>query len=494
MKNIKVKLKPLFLKNEEILVQPPSFLTETSGVNKQLFSTLVTSTIEHLRDVVQSHQLKHEKTEQFNQLTEEKASVEKLSEFKNRRKRNGRSPLPKAMTFRKTFTVMHQDGGKSSNPSPKKIEKKPTLANLMQRILSNEKGRVKSIEFEMQQYSEDNKQYEKTLKHKLKSTQENIEKVSQNIIKSKEESKEIIESKIIAQKEYEENMNNIAFKDKEHTLSMYMINGKKKNHMEVSEEREYFTLKEILRKSKRDLHSSYIENQEKIQENIDRSISNIESLQDIKRNLQNELKEIQENLLAFYCKNLKDGMDLREDGIRWCIKKIWKMNQPVPISSFPKYLDQKSSFFLLNMSNIDLEIVKLEINLSDYREQIKKDMNSSRTSKSPTDLYRTVKNRIRIASQKSRALSTKKIYIKEEENLFSADNSLIRYHDINYLKETIKEKENIKANLSLAEIQRVVENYKIDNNELGLMHVIRCLVGEKLKDFRKYLQLNKPNK
>ena len=46
------------------------------------------------------------------------------------------------------------------------------------------------------------------------------------------------------------------------------------------------------------------------------------------------------------------------------------MAQPVPFSSFPKFLDEESDHFLLTMAKIDMEIDELSQKLKKHREKI----------------------------------------------------------------------------------------------------------------------------
>ena len=92
----------------------------------------------------------------------------------------------------------------------------------------------------------------------------------------------------------------------------------------------------------------------------------------MKRNCKMRLQKIKEGIVNFYCNILKQGMDIREDGIRWAIKAMWKINEPVPISMFPKFIDDESAYFLLKMTKKDLKLDFLNKKLEEIKKKIRK--------------------------------------------------------------------------------------------------------------------------
>ena len=177
-------------------------------------------------------------------------------------------------------------------------------------------------------------------------------------------------------------------------------------------------------------------------------------------------------------------MDLRPDGIRWTIKALWTMKQPVPISSFPRYLDDESAHFLLTMAGKDLEIEILRKRLDELREEIKKERLTN-FSKTPVQLYEIVKDRLKEIKKSSKGVNESFL---AENSVF--DERSFRYDEIKTCKNTLKNEENNIATLTLDEVKRVVATYNPDNNHgVGLLHIIKTLVGDKHRDFRKFARL-----
>ena len=309
-----LKLKPLYLKANDILIEPPSFQSEPSEYSIKNTSTMTLSSLNNLKSILRGRKLNSSKNNQAS--TEDKESVLKLSEFKPRDRGYTKSPLTKKYTFRRALSNSGLDSSPTLVQSPKKIEEKPTISKLMHTITSREKGKIKTISAELHRFAEHNKVYEHQLLQSTENLRKDIDSVSESIFTYKSEILDLKSKRAEAKKQYDENMNSIAFKETEHVLSTYRVKGKKKTHLEVSQEREYFTMKEQLRSAKRDLHSNFIEKMESMQESLQHKLRVLDTLQETKKTLQKQLKEAQENLLAFHCKNLREGMDLREDGIR----------------------------------------------------------------------------------------------------------------------------------------------------------------------------------
>lgn len=194
---------------------------------------------------------------------------------------------------------------------------------------------------------------------------------------------------------------------------------------------------------------------------------------------------MQEILISFYCKTLKDGMDLREDGIKWCIKATWKLSQPIPFRSFPKFLDDESAQYLLRTSQLELEIENLKEKLNKYREQIKRDSSQNRLAKTQKELFNVIRSRLKQITQKSQFLNSNAIVTEDTLSTSYFDASYDKYTDINSLKVQIREKEKLKNILTDQEVKRVVQNYKPEaDNNIGIMHIIRALVGDKVRVYR----------
>lgn len=475
----------MYIRSNEILIQPPSFITNSYDISVKHNRFAVISSVENLKHVLKKRtpDLTPVKTHMYH---DDKEIVTKLSEFKPQNK-YAKSPLIKRYTFKRTLSNLNA-GGSTLTPPPHRPVQELTMANAITSITSKEHGKVKALEIEIQKHSKDNQVYEQYLTNKLIEFQEVIERTGREVAKCKKDLEELEKSQKKIEKNYEREKKSIAFKQTEQLLSMHMVNGKKKADMDVSEEREYFTLKEQMRKAKRELHEQFIENHERICGIVERKRGYLESVQESKKRQIQDLKDQQEIMFGFLCKNLKEGIDLREDGIRWCIKAIWKMNQAVPISSFPKYLDDISAQFLLVLTKIDLEVEDLEKKLQGYRGQIKEDRPEMSLSKSSYEMIQSVRSRIKLLTQKSRDVSTGKVHIGDTIET-NREGNVDRYNDINFIKKAIKELSKTRSQLSLQELKRVIEIHSRESHdkEIGIWHVIKCLFGEKSRDFRKLI-------
>ena len=484
MKNI--RLKPLYLPNDDILVQPPSFLFPIEQSTKE-GSKIILNNLDDLKTILRGRQLKSLTARKKHLLTEEQDGVAKLSDFKVP-VRTVKSPLARRYTFRRTLSNVSDGGSKNLLiHSPKKTEEKPSFIITIQTIVTKEKTNSKETEAEMQKFTENNKIYEKILKTKIEGMEQEIESVAELISKYKSELEDVFNSKRKAEKTYEDTINEITIKEKNHMLSMHSVKGKKKHTLDVSEEREYFIIKESLRKTKRDLHAGHTEKMERTQAILEHYQHTLEEQQRHKRACQKELKDLTESLISFYCSNLKEGMDLREEGIRWTIKALWNIRQPVPISTFPRYLDDESAHFLLSMAEKDMEIASLQSRLSEMREEIKKDHQNSSFSKSPLELFNIVKGRIKEIKQKAKAMSIDSSEVQENLKSTCVDNSFSRYDEIKSIKTRLRCEEKERDDLTLEEVKRVVAGYQSDNaHGVVLAHIIKTLVGDKHREFRKF--------
>ena len=192
-----------------------------------------------------------------------------------------------------------------------------------------------------------------------------------------------------------------------------------------------------------------------------------------------------------YCRALKDGKDIRSDGLRWIIKALWQMHECVPISAFPKFFDDESSHILLVLSEKDLELESCMQKLENLRKEIK----SKRSSFSVTtarELYKTVRSRLRNISQSSVGQEPDGTVVLEDH--LENGKSLARqehagYEEVKGLREKIIQINESVKEMMREEIRRITENYQKnsgDAGKVGLFHVIKCMVGDKVREFNKY--------
>ena len=480
MKNF--KLKPLYLKANEILIQPPVQTTKVSDYSILVNSSMTVSSIDNLTGILRGRSFRLKRLKPALE-EDEKETVEKLSQFRGKNRRLTRSPLSKRFTFKRTLSNLNLDNLNSASQSPKKLnEEPPQLELLIRTISSRENVKNKAIEYEFMKYTESNKKFEENLIGQRKNLEGLVKITNKQISELKQEQDDISKSLKAIQQDYQEKMNTISFQNTEGLLSLYKVNGRKKPNMEVKEEHEYLSLKNKLRKSQNEVHSVFIENKERLAERLDSNKSTLDSLQSNKSKLIKDIKEVQETLHTFYCRTLKDGMDVRDDGLRWCIKAIWKTSNPVPVSAFPKYLDESSITFLLKVAQLDLEIKSLTSELNQLKNQVSRDTHTS-FEKSNDDAIKNVRIRLKMLSQTSKAIK-EKIHILDEEGDREDVEKRMQVHDACRVRDSLKEKQKNINDLSEFEIRRVVENYNAGDSTVGILHVVKSLVGNKSRDFR----------
>lgn len=488
MKNI--KLKPLYLPSDDILIQPPNFLSHQE-LPKEKSSKIYLSNLEELKNILRGRRLKSVNLNSKLPKNEDLESVKKLNEFRPPVK-VGFSPLSRKYTFRRSPSNINQEAT-PKHPAISKFDDNPSFTIALQTILGLERQKTKEIEQEISKFSESNKDYEQISNTRMKKLSQDIEQVKLLILKCKADIKEAKTERDKEVKDFEDKMNKIMAQETQHTLSAHTQVGKNAKPAEAVEERTYFFVKETLRKAKRDLHAGHVESVERFGMRLDNLQALLLKYQVHKKNCGKELKELKENLINFYCMNLKEGMDLREDGLRWLIKALWSMNQPVPVSAFPKYLDDESSLFLLNLAEKDLETIYLSRKLNELREEIKKDRLNSSFTKSPLELYGIVKERLREIKQKTRPLSLNSTLTSESRDSCE-DYKYSRYDEIQRIKSKLKYNETTVAQMTADEINRVVSLYNSENCQVGITVLLRALVGNKYREFRRVAKMKTTKK
>ncbi len=61
------------------------------------------------------------------------------------------------------------------------------------------------------------------------------------------------------------------------------------------------------------------------------------------------LKDIKDELLGHYKFILKQGKDVRNEGLPWVMKAIWELGEKLLPSYFPSFLDEQSIKYLFEV-------------------------------------------------------------------------------------------------------------------------------------------------
>ena len=499
-----IKLKPIFFPNDDILVKPPDFLmdSEDFSIDKQKNHTIAST--DQLITILRGRQLKKQNN-QKTQITEEEEeeTVKRLSEWR-KNVESPLSPFKRKFSFKRTITMQVMADGKSNNRSSTVVQnliptrKNPmeSLATAVQGIVAVERFKKKILDAEILNISEKNKKYEASVKIKISRITQEIKEVKKYLQENSEKLEKIKKDFSEIMRKHEEELNALNLKEAQELL--FVDKGKKKL-LKPGDESQYFIKKDKLRQLKQELHKKYQEDKENYTNQIERTKRSLDISETHRLQSKKELQIYRDEIVMLYCRILKDGKDIRSDGLRWVIKALWNMKEYIPISAFPKFCDDESSHFLLLMSEKDLE----NENLSKRLEALRKEIKNKRTSMSITtsrDLYRTVRSRLRNISQSSVGqLLDGSTPVDELNHTYSDTNargSPTNYSEITEIREKLAANIEFVKEITTQEIKRVTEAYQInpgEATEVGLFHVIKCLVGEKVREFNKYTRSSGKN-
>ena len=281
--------------------------------------------------------------------------------------------------------------------------------------------------------------------------------------------------------------------------------------------------------------------------------TSLNSLNSEIRELKINKKNIKQKLMRHYQELLYNGKEVRNEGLIWIIKSIWKLGENVPMSFMPTFLDYKGIKFIFNLAikSVELEnkkkyMLKLKDNLLSelnniaqknelgkkitYKYKEKNKYESHKKEKKYPFIFKTnllIKNKElpRSLSQefmKSFYQSNKHFDLNisrkilsnnnehEEDEIFKSnmkevskifenkENSfdIIKMPTVsekNKLEEKIKELEEEIQNMKDNEIRRIFKEY-IDNDYQNKYHAsIDVVLGALLGEHSRNIQVNKFN-
>lgn len=238
---------------------------------------------------------------------------------------------------------------------------------------------------------------------------------------------------------------------------------RKLNYMEKYEEkinkyREYLSICEEINKEIK----SYEDKYELVKEDLEAFISQIKVKIDAIsaeinkfKYLYNELKEQQ---IEYYLEKLKKGIDTRNEGLSWIVKKLMEFRTKVEPNSFPNFLDQEQINYIMQISKLGFECNQVKQIVSSLREK-KQDL---------------MKNKYKDKNKNS--VKNKRILLKEIKHNGLAEDIDFEVDFNDCFGELIKEKGEI--NKKITDLQEKFSKkegislnikYKIENEKLNLI-------------------------
>jgi hypothetical protein len=79
------------------------------------------------------------------------------------------------------------------------------------------------------------------------------------------------------------------------------------------------------------------------------------------RTLEDNLRGLQNKQIKYFTELLKQGIDVRLEGLSWIVKNLIELNVAIDNSIFPKFLDYGQIGYITTISKKGVEIMQLEI-------------------------------------------------------------------------------------------------------------------------------------
>ena len=222
-----------------------------------------------------------------------------------------------------------------------------------------------------------------------------------------------------------------------------------------------------------------------IKDNINRTKELLNDLQEQKKNLKidgkeikNKINENKKKLIILYHLSLYEGLDFRYEGLSNVIRAIWNMGVDVDVKYMPSYLDKLLIDFLFNHAKQYLEILNLKKQIEISQEKFLRDLNewkilndynfknenSSMSSNSDVNLFQT-----RLKNDKEKYPKSRKFM----KNYYNKNAHLIENKEINELdeyKKSLLTEKKIPLDKKLLEDHKNIEKgkYILENLQMKM--------------------------
>jgi len=152
--------------------------------------------------------------------------------------------------------------------------------------------------------------------------------------------------------------NFVSFSQTKELTEFFTIQKTKADHETQTKKQQEYKHNNLRRESQINEKENEIAKKEKEKSNYKKQKNKIEiEIQNDKA----ELHSVRNKLYYYYLNLLKTGLDVREEGLSWIIKKIWRLDFEISITNFPDFLDEKCIMFLNKKARGELELEKLKL-------------------------------------------------------------------------------------------------------------------------------------
>ena len=482
-----VKLKPVVLNHNEAFIKQPGFL-DSGDFPHDKWKGAVLVEVDQLKEFLMQKRVAKEKVvRKSKEDNNEEEAVKNLSQWK--RTSTPASPLLRKYTFKRQLsnTGIGSEGKEKARSSSHAVTIAPsrrlssyTFYNQVYSIVASERFKKKKNEDQFFRISVNNVEAENEINNEIERVDSELNEFKKTIRYLDELIEKVREKIRNCEKAHEESQRELKNYEIAEYLSMTKVNGG------GVEEGKGLVFKERIRKSKRELHKKHLEEMDELNYALSGARSKLEQCDFERQKSKKRLKDYKEDILNLYYRILKEGKDLRTEGLRWVIKALWKNGGYIPLSTFPKYLDDENIVFLVKVSEKDLEAEHLSSKIETMRREARSRRTNSSISSS-RELYQSVKTRLKDLSR-SVICSPLEVPLKPSNSTVTETNSNC-YSELGAMRDRINGINEWVREFTHKEIKRTTENYKSTAGEaekVGLYHLIKCLVGEKVREFNKY--------
>jgi hypothetical protein len=135
--------------------------------------------------------------------------------------------------------------------------------------------------------------------------------------------------------------------------------------------------------------------------------------------LKNVEKSIKQKLMKHYQELLYNGKEIRNEGLIWIIKAIWRLGENVPMSFMPTFLDFNAIKYLFNMARLSIELEAKKKFIIELRTKLKNEVNNFIKEKEKENENNKSNNSINIRDDnRKKSNKKKKRYIFKTDLLF----------------------------------------------------------------------------
>jgi hypothetical protein len=230
---------------------------------------------------------------------------------------------------------------------------------------------------------------------------------------------------------------------------------------------EYLKVTDLKKHESKKLTDEFNFKTQKMRKEIQKYETKVQNASNEVKNLTEKFKIKMEENKNYYLEILKKGIDVRTEGVTWCLRRLLEINMYLDYTSFPEFLDKSQIEYLIKFSTLKVENHNLSLIYKALRARPKLFLKKSNGNISENKIQSKLEGKILEMEIKEFRLDEDNSSILHSQNIEDLLNKIPQMYKNVFSAKTVKLLENVFIKfqhlIKIGTLERTLEDINIDS-------------------------------